>query len=44
MNEIDIKWQPTKELKATALRKYCELDTWAMVKLHQYIQKQLKFD
>ncbi len=41
---IDIKWQPTKELKADALKKYCELDTWAMVKLHQYISERIEND
>lgn len=38
---IDIKWQPTKEKLADALKAYCELDTWAMVKLHQYVEKQV---
>ncbi|EWH05770.1 hypothetical protein AT00_14175 [Pseudoalteromonas lipolytica SCSIO 04301] len=33
---LDIKWEPTKRQKITDLKAYCELDTLAMVKLHEY--------
>jgi hypothetical protein len=34
---IDIKWEPTRNKKADELRAYCELDTLAMVRLHDYL-------
>ncbi len=34
---IDIKWESTKRKKITELKAYCELDTLAMVKLHEYV-------
>jgi hypothetical protein len=39
---IDLKWQPTKEKLADSLKAYCELDTWAMVKLHQYLEQEIE--
>jgi len=35
---IDLNWEPTKQKLADDLKAYCELDTLAMVKLHEFLK------